>query len=174
MILPEHDVVVFDEAHGLEDIMSDTVGVQLARAGSSPLAAVIRRILDDPRSSDAIIDLAEVLREALTPHAGLRLPTPYPDELHATLLDAATVSSGPSPRIAAIDTPVDDAKQKKLRAQIMAGAAIELTTRPGAIGDHEGIRRLRRRQPAYPTSRSPRSTSARCCARASGSGARRS
>ena len=26
VILPEHDVVVFDEAHVLEDIMSDTVG----------------------------------------------------------------------------------------------------------------------------------------------------
>ena len=30
VILPEHDVVVFDEAHVLEDVMSDTVGVQLA------------------------------------------------------------------------------------------------------------------------------------------------
>jgi ATP-dependent DNA helicase DinG len=28
-ILPEHDVVVVDEAHQLEDVMSDTVGVQL-------------------------------------------------------------------------------------------------------------------------------------------------
>ena len=29
-IIPEHEVVVFDEAHGLEDIMSDTVGVEIA------------------------------------------------------------------------------------------------------------------------------------------------
>ena len=29
-IMPEHEVVVFDEAHGLEDIMSDTVGVEIA------------------------------------------------------------------------------------------------------------------------------------------------
>ena len=35
VILPEHDVVVFDEAHVLEDVMSDTVGAQLARDGSS-------------------------------------------------------------------------------------------------------------------------------------------
>ncbi len=29
-ILPDHDVVVFDEAHVLEDIMSDTVGVEVS------------------------------------------------------------------------------------------------------------------------------------------------
>ena len=35
-ILPEHDVVVFDEAHELEDIMSDTVGDRRSRpVGSS-------------------------------------------------------------------------------------------------------------------------------------------
>ena len=29
-IMPEHEVIVFDEAHGLEDIMSDTVGIEIA------------------------------------------------------------------------------------------------------------------------------------------------
>ena len=44
-ILPEHDVVVFDEAHGLEDIMSDTVGVELA-PGRFVARRVVRSILD--------------------------------------------------------------------------------------------------------------------------------
>ena len=35
VLLPEHDVVVIDEAHQLEDIMSDTVGVQIG-PGMSP------------------------------------------------------------------------------------------------------------------------------------------
>ena len=39
VILPEHDVVVFDEAHGLEDIMSDTVGVTIAPGRFVALAA---------------------------------------------------------------------------------------------------------------------------------------
>ena len=46
MILPEHDVVVFDEAHVLEDIMSDTVGVQLAPGRFVTLG---RRAPPDPR-----------------------------------------------------------------------------------------------------------------------------
>ena len=39
-LLPEHDVVVFDEAHVLEDVMSDTVGVQI---GAGPLRHAGRR-----------------------------------------------------------------------------------------------------------------------------------
>ena len=49
-ILPEHDVVVFDEAHVLEDMMSDTVGVEIApgrftaaRPGSSAGSSTTRR-----------------------------------------------------------------------------------------------------------------------------------
>ena len=50
VILPEHDVVVFDEAHVLEDIMSDTVGVaDRARALRHASARHVRRILDDPQ-----------------------------------------------------------------------------------------------------------------------------
>ena len=48
MILPEHDVVVMDEAHQLEDIMSDTVGVQVAGGRFTTLTASLKRILDDP------------------------------------------------------------------------------------------------------------------------------
>ena len=38
-ILPDHDVVVFDEAHGLEDIMSTTLGVQISPGRFVTLAA---------------------------------------------------------------------------------------------------------------------------------------
>ena len=48
VILPEHDVVVFDEAHVLEDVMSDTVGAQLAPGRFVTMAGTLRRILDDP------------------------------------------------------------------------------------------------------------------------------
>ena len=54
VILPEHDVVVFDEAHVLEDVMSDTVGVA---AGAGPVRHARRRRCGGssttPRSSAA-------------------------------------------------------------------------------------------------------------------------
>ncbi|HAP78255.1 MAG TPA: ATP-dependent helicase, partial [Acidimicrobiaceae bacterium] len=49
MILPEHDVVVVDEAHQLEDIMSDTVGVQIGGGRFTTLTAALKRIIDDPK-----------------------------------------------------------------------------------------------------------------------------
>ena len=74
MILPEHDVVVFDEAHGLEDIMSDTVGVTIAPSRFVALAAIVRRILDDPALIASVTELAELLGDAIGPLVGQRLP----------------------------------------------------------------------------------------------------
>ena len=42
-ILPEHDVVVFDEAHVLEDTMSDTVGVEVAPGRFTALSGIVGR-----------------------------------------------------------------------------------------------------------------------------------
>src|SRR4029079_12910771 len=61
-IIPEHDVVVFDEAHGLEDIMSDTVGVELAPGRFVTLASSVRGILADPDVTTSIADLASSAR----------------------------------------------------------------------------------------------------------------
>lgn len=124
-ILPEHDVVVFDEAHGLEDIMSNTLGVEIAPGRFVRLGGVIRRILDDPAIVAGVTDLADTLREALVPHVGKRLTVPYPGELRDVLLDARGRLERALAAVNAIDTPLDEAKQKKLRAQTLTGRAIE-------------------------------------------------
>ena len=124
-LLPDHDVVVFDEAHGLEDIMSDTVGVQIAPGRFATLGAVIRRILDDDAIVGGVVEIANELREALAAHVGERLPVPYPDEIHEVLLDARNRLERASAAIVAIDTSLEDAKQRKLRAQVLTGRAIE-------------------------------------------------
>ena len=126
-----------------------------------------------PRSST----LADVLRDVLAPHVGQRLPVPYPDDLQAALLDARSRLERALATLTALDPPLDDAKQKKLRAQLMTGTAIE------SIDTALGRAIRRRREPGSTSSaaarrartwRSPRSTSGRCCARACGRGARRS
>lgn len=124
-ILPEHDVVVFDEAHGLEDIMSNTLGVEITPGRFVRIGGVVRRILDDSEIVAGVIDLADILREALVPHVGKRLTVPYPDELRDVLLDARGRLERALAAVNAIDPPLDDAKQKKLRAQTMTGRAIE-------------------------------------------------
>ncbi|MFV0307543.1 MAG: ATP-dependent DNA helicase [Desertimonas sp.] len=136
VILPPHDVVVFDEAHVLEDVMSDTVGGQLAPGRFVTIAGTVRRILDDADLIAGTIALADSLRTALAPHAGARLATPYPDDVCQALADARAHLDRVLGALTAITTPVEDAKQRKLRAQIVVGRTIELLDH--ALGDHDG------------------------------------
>ncbi len=124
-ILPEHDLVVFDEAHVLEDIMSDTVGVQIAPGRFTALAGTVRRIVDDPTLIGSIAEIAEGLRDALIPHLGSRVSTPLPDSVQEVLTDARLRLGRANEVLVAIETPIEDAKQRKLRAQTMTGRAIE-------------------------------------------------
>ena len=88
MILPDHAMVVFDEAHVLEDVMSDTVGVQISPGRFTAVAATIRRILDEPPSTEAVEELASTLDVRLAPLAGQRLSLPLGDGIDETLADA--------------------------------------------------------------------------------------
>ena len=87
-ILPDHDVVVFDEAHVLEDIMSDTVGVEISPGRFVALSA---HDPPDPRRPDltgSVAEIGERLRDALSPHVGERLTTPLPDSVQEPLAAA--------------------------------------------------------------------------------------
>jgi ATP-dependent DNA helicase DinG len=71
------------------------------------------------------MDITDALRVALEPHVGKRLSLPYPDEIHDVLVDARNRLNRALTTIASINTSIEDAKQKKLRAQTMTGRAIE-------------------------------------------------
>jgi ATP-dependent DNA helicase DinG len=124
-ILPPHDVVVFDEAHGLEDIMSDTVGLQIAPGRFVAVGAALRRILAEPTIVAGVVDVAGLLGEALGPLTGQRLRLPYPDALQAALLTARSRLDAALGALAGIAPVGDEAKQKRLRAQLLVGRTIE-------------------------------------------------
>jgi ATP-dependent DNA helicase DinG len=124
-ILPDHDLVVFDEAHGLEDIMSDTVGAQVAPGRFAAMSSIIRRIIDDPQLVGSIAEIGEALRGVLRAHVGERLPNPLPDDIQQVLNDARLRLEAVNDLLLTIDTPVEDAKQRKLRAQSVTARAIE-------------------------------------------------
>ena len=46
-VLPEHEVVVIDEAHQLEDTVSATIGIELGPGRLAALRRIARGILDD-------------------------------------------------------------------------------------------------------------------------------
>jgi len=136
VLLPEHDVVVFDEAHVLEDVMSDTIGAQLTPGRFITLAGVVRRIVQDAEVIAGLVCLADTLRDALGPFAGQRLSWPYPEEVQDALADARSRLDRTLIVLNAIQTPVDDAKQRRLRAQLMIGRTVEVLDL--AMSEHDG------------------------------------
>jgi len=119
-ILGDHDVVIFDEAHQLEDVMSDTVGLSIGPGRFSRLAQAYRRILEDPQVVGAVADVAVLWREALADRVGARLGHPLPDDLAEALIDARGRIDTAAQRLRAIETTVEEAKQSILRAQTLS------------------------------------------------------
>ena len=56
-VLPEHDVVVFDEAHELEEVMTSSLGVELTPGRLRALVTAARSLVE-PRDADLLDSLA--------------------------------------------------------------------------------------------------------------------
>ncbi|HEY4928914.1 MAG TPA: ATP-dependent DNA helicase [Acidimicrobiales bacterium] len=79
LVLPEHQVVVFDEAHEVEDVMTDSLGLEVGPGRFRALATAARPVLDTAddgagRAADAVADLADVFHRVLRPWSGRRVP----------------------------------------------------------------------------------------------------
>ena len=116
-ILSEHDVVVVDEAHGLEDIISDSVAVSFSRSRFHRLGVAVARIVDDSALVTAINTTGDELERRLAGHPDRRLPVPLPDDLQDVLLDARRVLGDALETLRKVETSDEDANQRRLRAQ---------------------------------------------------------
>jgi ATP-dependent DNA helicase DinG len=118
-ILPDHELVVFDEAHVLEDVISDTIALQISPGRFLTAAGIVRRILDDPSLIASFAETSVAVREVLGPLVGTRLPNPLPDSLQDVLAAGRARLEPVVAALIAIDTRVEDAKQRRLRAQLV-------------------------------------------------------
>jgi ATP-dependent DNA helicase DinG len=117
VLLPDHDVVVVDEAHQLEDTISSTAGLRISAGRFSAVAASVRAIVDDAALAAAITDAGADVTAALAPMAGRRLVPPLPDVLVDALAAGRRHLDVAQEALRAIDPPLVDAQQRKLRAQ---------------------------------------------------------
>jgi ATP-dependent DNA helicase DinG len=120
-ILPEHDVVVIDETHQLEDIISATTGLIVSAGRLDALARNVRAIL----TSEAPTRLEHAgadLTTTLAPLVGSRLPPPLPDAVADVLTRARQEIDAVLDALRSVDTALSDANQRKVRAQKAATA----------------------------------------------------
>ena len=84
-ILPEHDTVIIDEAHQLEDIVAKAAGRYLSPARLVTAASATRAVVADSEAPKKVDEAAAALKNRLEPLTGNRLPEGPPDELGRTL-----------------------------------------------------------------------------------------
>ncbi|MEY4400283.1 MAG: hypothetical protein RL072_148 [Actinomycetota bacterium] len=86
--LPEHDVVVFDEVHELEDVVSDTASVVITPRWLSNVAESARRALKTQKVANALAKTAGELDEVLLRHVGTRFRNSLPADVATSLTTA--------------------------------------------------------------------------------------
>jgi len=89
-VLPEHHVVVFDEAHQLEDVISATSGFELGGGRLHALARTVGAIVDDPSLVAALDAAGDRLTTALAPEVDRRLRGAVEPELADALVEVRT------------------------------------------------------------------------------------
>ena len=93
-VLPEHDIVVLDEAHAVEDVMTAALGVEITPGRLRAVAQATRGLVgaDDSRVVDGVAEVADRLDAVLSTLVGRRVlhegsddPAPESQELAAVL-----------------------------------------------------------------------------------------
>ncbi len=100
-VLPEHDVVVFDETHELEEVMTSSLGVEVTPGRFRALALAARPLVDE-READLVASLlatGEQLGSLLADRVGTRVlhhdaEPPVDDSTLAELLGRAADATG--------------------------------------------------------------------------------
>ncbi|HMT24278.1 MAG TPA: ATP-dependent DNA helicase [Microthrixaceae bacterium] len=80
-VLPAHDVVVFDEAHEVEDIVSATTGLELGPGSLTNLARLTSGLIADDALTDGLHEDAAALGRCLAPLVGSRLRRGVPNDV---------------------------------------------------------------------------------------------
>ena len=124
-LLPEHDVVVFDEAHQLEDVISNTVSTSVGSGRINGVITALRAIIREDSLTNALQLLAHDFNACLVPYVGKRVELPFPPAIGAALVDVRLKIDQAVQALRAIDSKDEKAKQKILRAQMLSNRVID-------------------------------------------------
>ena len=119
-ILPEHEVVIFDEAHQLEDTLTATVGVTISASRATTLATAMNKVVEDDKLLTQLFDAAAQLRTLFAPHIETRLSLPLPVDIVEQLNTLRMTVNSCLDALRKIDSTLETVRQKVLRAQTLA------------------------------------------------------
>ena len=130
-VLPDHDLVIFDEAHEVEDIVADGLGIEISSGRFAFLAGRARQVIADFDAAVNLIDVGTRLDRALEGHSGQRLvlgPAAIPEIRDALVLAMERVNRAMGALRAVPDTDTGGVAARKQRAlQAATGLLDELT-----------------------------------------------
>ncbi|MEM9202608.1 MAG: ATP-dependent DNA helicase [Actinomycetota bacterium] len=125
-ILPEHDVVVIDEAHQLEDIVAEAAGRHISPARVQMAARNAAAVLVDIDASQRAEEAAAALHVALEPSVGERLLDGPDEELGRALDDVRGAGERLLDALRAVpDSAPPDTKAKAIRARQVATGLVD-------------------------------------------------
>ncbi|HEV2360914.1 MAG TPA: ATP-dependent DNA helicase [Acidimicrobiales bacterium] len=144
VVLPEHEAVIFDEAHELEDVLVSALGAEISPGRIRHVAATGRTAVGGPERGrrgpapgeeavDALFRAADLLEDVLEGVAGKRIASPGEGELGDTLrlLDARAVAVAAVLRAASNEKadagkePGGDVAQRRTRAILALDNLVE-------------------------------------------------
>ncbi|MBM3805016.1 MAG: ATP-dependent DNA helicase [Actinobacteria bacterium] len=124
-IIGEHDVVIFDEAHELEDVVTDSVGLAFSPGRITTIGSAMRSIIRDDAMSGGFAKSAARLRDAVAPSVNKRVALPIDGESREALVEVRGRANEALESLRTISTGDESAKQRKLRAQSLCTRFIE-------------------------------------------------
>ena len=128
-ILPEHDVVVFDEAHQLEDVMSASVGVTMSAGSIQHVGSSLRSVVRDDALSSSVTQLSSEFNLLIADHLDKRIALPLADGFSEVLARIRLKLDEASAGLRSISTTDESAKQRILRAQTLTARLTDVIDR---------------------------------------------
>lgn len=124
-ILPDHEVVVFDEAHQLEDVVSSSASVSIGPGRIGSFANTIRSVIADDALFGRFGRASTSLTNALVPHVGERVRLPLEPSIAEALVELRLCADDALTAVQEISSSNETVKQKALRAVTTATRVIE-------------------------------------------------
>ncbi len=123
-ILPEHEVVIIDEAHQLEDVISSTSGSEIRAGRFRGAARAVASVIQDAELESSLESLCDAWSTALRPLVGNRLLS-LPQEMARVAALATSRLQRATDALRSVDPAAgSDADARRLRALRQVGGLV--------------------------------------------------